>query len=220
MCDQSTIQSQLANFQTACSAELQTNVNSAVVNIYDVIYTMIPLKQAVCSQDGSGYCIQSAAANTNGSKTDVVENGGSDVQQYLYEAVSKPLGRRGVTDEEYTLNSTTWTANNVAFLGLQPTLLSAQLCVACTRNIMTPYITFESNVPYTPGLSQSSILSGQSALYNAIQSTCGASFLSGAVQAAGGLGNNGPLKGAAVRSTSGNSAMIFGIVIIGLATLL
>lgn len=61
---------------------------------------------------------------------------------------------------------------------------------------MTPYITFESNCPYGPSISQSLLFAGQTNLYNNITSKCGSNFLSGAVQAAGGL-SSGLLSGAA-----------------------
>lgn len=44
-----------------------------------------------------------------------------------------------------------------------------------------------SNYPYAPGINNSLILENEPELYDSIESTCGANFLSGAVQAAGGL---------------------------------
>lgn len=64
---------------------------------------------------------------------------------------------------------------------------------------MTSYITFESSCPYGPGLSSSLLLLGQLDLYNNITSKCGSTFLSGAVQAAGGI-SSGLLSGAAPRA--------------------
>ena len=56
---------------------------------------------------------------------------------------------------------------------------------------------FESAIPYAPGLGHGPLMSGQTQLYLAVQNTCGATFLSGAVQAAGGL-SGGIMKGAAI----------------------
>ncbi|KAI6118170.1 hypothetical protein F5141DRAFT_1096663 [Pisolithus sp. B1] len=75
----------------------------------------------------------------------------------------------------------------LVFLFLEPSTDSTTLCTSCTRSILTSFITFESNTPYAPGLNNS-------ALYNSVQSTCGTNFLSGAVQAAGGL-SGGILSG-------------------------
>jgi len=78
-------------------------------------------------------------------------------------------------------------ANNSMFLFFTPNLSAAQLCVTCLRLIMTAYINFESDIPFAYPLNNSVLLSGQLALYNAVQSNCPANFLSGAVTAAGGL---------------------------------
>jgi len=180
------------------------------VAIYDLLYTMIPFNQAVCSQDNNGkYCVtEPAVASSN-----------DDVQKYLYEPVSS-FSRRD-SPAGYIVNTTTWQTYNVVFLGLQPSLSSAQLCVPCTRAILSPYITFESSLPYAPGLAQSTLLSGQPALYNAIQGTCGSDFLSGVVQAAGGISGNGPLgsKNAASHTIAGDMAVMLGSAILGLVAL-
>lgn len=84
-------------------------------------------------------------------------------------------------------NMTTYHDTNLPFIFFTPNLDATKLCTACSRNVLTAYINFESNVPYGPGLSQSQLLDTQSALYSAIQDKCPAGFLSGAVQAAGGL---------------------------------
>ena len=55
---------------------------------------------------------------------------------------------------------------------------------------MNVYTTAMNAVPYGPGLNQSILLSGQPALYSAINTKCGPSFLSGAVEAAGALATN------------------------------
>jgi hypothetical protein len=218
MCDSGTIRNNLGQFQTACSAELQTSPNKAVIAIYDALYVLTPLKAAVCSQDSNGkYCV--TESNTN-SSTHVVDTNGGDAQNYLWQPISS-LTRRDSADTPLTLNQTTWASKNIAFLGLDPSLPQSQLCTACTRAIITPYISFESSVPYAPGLAQSAILSGQPALYSAINSLCGASFLSGAVQAAGGLGDNGPLSpsNGAHRSSVGNVALLLGSAALGVVSL-
>ena len=73
---------------------------------------------------------------------------------------------------------------------------NAQLCTTCTRNIFAPYIMFGSSCPYAPGLNNSLLFVNQLPLYNSIVSECGQSFLSGAVQAAGGI-SSGLISGAA-----------------------
>jgi len=93
---------------------------------------------------------------------------------------------------------TTYHDTNLAFLFLTPSQDATTLCTACSRNVLTAYINFESDVPYAPGLNQSQLLDTQSALYSAIQSKCPAGFLNGAVQAAGGIVTEGPFSSGAV----------------------
>lgn len=84
-------------------------------------------------------------------------------------------------------NEGTFSSKNLAFLLYQS---SGQLCTTCLRNVLSAYIAHEEAVPYAPGdLSQSPMLGGQNDLYNAATSQCGSNFLSGSVQAAGGLGD-------------------------------
>lgn len=109
--------------------------------------------------------------------------------QYIASPISA-LSRRS-SSPALTPNMTTFGSSNIAFLLISPDLPSSTLCTPCTRNVLTSYINFESSVPYAPGLPSSQLFPGQSDLYNAVQRTCGASFLSGAVQAAGGLATSG-----------------------------
>lgn len=94
-------------------------------------------------------------------------------------------------------------ANNVMFLGLNSALSASQLCVPCTREVMNAYTTQLSEMPYAPGIQHSVLLAGEPDLYSAIDQKCGASFLGGAVQAAGGLAT-----GAAPRSVDGGFALV------------
>jgi hypothetical protein len=220
MCDPATIRSYLGKFLAACPAELQSSPNKAVVDIYDALYALTPFKSAVCAQDtGEKYCLTQSSGN---GATHLVDTNGGDPVNYLWQPVA-PLSRRDSPATPLTLNQTTWSTNNIAFLGIQPSLPQDQLCVPCTRAVLTPYINFESSVPYAPGIAQSAIMSGQTDLYNAVNSKCGSSFLSGAVQAAGGLGSGGPFgqsaSNSAQHSSFGNAAVVLGSVALGLVSL-
>ena len=68
---------------------------------------------------------------------------------------------------------------------------------------MGAYTNQLSSTPYGPGISNSQLFPGEAALYSAINSKCGASFLGGQVQAAGGLAT-----GAAPRSADGGFAFV------------
>ncbi|KAH9886719.1 hypothetical protein C8Q73DRAFT_715070 [Cubamyces lactineus] len=187
-CPDTTIRSKLADFYQNCTAELSSSPNQDVVKIYDVLYALIPLKNAVCSKDDSGdYCVSKIAQNASSSAASTLSN----IASY----VSTPLDSKSAVSRRATVqsivatapNATTFANNNLLFLMLQPDLPSASLCTSCTRNILTSYISFESSTPYGPGLSSSALLSGQTKLYEGVQETCGANFLSGAVAAAAGL---------------------------------
>ncbi|KAH7911291.1 hypothetical protein BJ138DRAFT_1113340 [Hygrophoropsis aurantiaca] len=213
-CPDSTIGDQLTSFYSACSAELTSNPNTDVIRTYDVLYMLSPMRQAICSKDDNGkYCVTEipSASNSDAAGNVDIETTKDTSQKNLWiwtgedpEAdASSTVTRRDVSNTTAALipNTTTFSATNLVFLFLEPTMSSTQLCTACTRNILTPYINFESKIPYGPGLGKSPCMSGQSALYNGVQGTCGANFLSGAVQAAGGI-SSGILNGAALRSMS------------------
>lgn len=92
------------------------------------------------------------------------QDSGEAVQQQTFASVITP-------------NTTTYRNTNLPFLFLQPTMAAASLCTPCTREVMVSYIKWETAFPYALGLSQSPILGGQSELWNAINSTCGQSYV-------------------------------------------
>lgn len=189
-CDETAIRKQLSSFWSSCNAELSSNPNSDVLALYDALYAIVPLKKAVCSKDDSGaYCATSAAAS------------GSTPLSSFYNKVQSV----------FKLNTATFQSSNAAFLFLKSTLDSTKLCTSCTRSIITSYIQFEANSPYGPGIGASPLLGGQTDLYKGVQSTCGQSFLTGAVQAAGSL-SDGVISsnGAAPHAHMGGLAAIVG----------
>lgn len=164
-----------------------------MLQIYDVLYALIPFRTATCSKDDSGtYCATEIAGTVPTASSLYTES------------------QEVVTPNFDSLNST-----NAAFLFLDPTLSTDKLCTTCTRAVLTSYISFESDIAYGPGLSNSVLLGGQSALYKAVVSGCGSSFLSGAVQAAGSL--SGGLLG---DSTTSGASRAVGASAGGIATLL
>ncbi|KII90083.1 hypothetical protein PLICRDRAFT_138521 [Plicaturopsis crispa FD-325 SS-3] len=231
-CDQSTLRTKLANFYSACSAELTSSPNQDVLAMYDVIYAITPLSQAVCAKDDSGnYCAtqiasttsSSAASGPSGVSNDLAVGGStgpdlSAVQKYLVVSPGSSKKRASTAAQALMPNTTTFAASNLLFMFLQPSLDSAALCTSCTRSILTSYINWESSAPYAPGLSNSPMLKGQSDLYKGIQSTCGTNFLSGAVQAAGGLGTGDSSSGAAPTAKVASAAL--GVVALGFVALL
>jgi len=181
--------------------------------MYDVLYITMPLRNAVCSKDDSGkYCVtQSKPAPATSSASDggpdkALAGGGTYMSPQAAQANlvnSGPAANARRADAPALIpNTTTFRNSNLLFLFFRSDLASADLCVTCARNTLTAYINFESSVPYAPGLSASVLLSNQNTLYTAIQNTCGKSFLSGAVQAAGGLAG-GKLTGGASQVAGG-----------------
>ncbi|KAI0920633.1 hypothetical protein AcW1_002319 [Taiwanofungus camphoratus] len=222
-CSSTIIRSKLANFYSACNDELTSASNQDVLTLYDVLYSIIPLQEAMCTKDDDGkYCVMDIASSSNSSTASAsgvnnaaASSSGSSsswasITKYLWNnASSTTVSRRDDTQTPIAIlpNATTFSDNNILFLFLSPSLSSNQLCTSCARNILTSYISFESNIAYGPGLSASPLMKGQSALYSAVQSTCGASFLNGAVQAAGSL-SHGLIGGAAPRAVSSNTGML------------
>lgn len=201
-CDETTIRTTLSDFSLHCKPELSTNLNQGVLQIYDVLYTISPLRTAACSKDDAGkYCA-----------SEIV--GSAPAPSSLYSGSG--------SQQVVTPNFDTLESSNAAFLFLQPSL-GKQLCVPCTRSIITAYISFESDTPYAPGLGASLLLGGQQALYQAIVDSCTSAFLSGAVQAAGSLANSVLHKSGAVStlavSGAGTIASLIGAVSIVLAAL-
>lgn len=195
----------LMQFYAQCSTELTSNPVTGVKQMYDVLYALTPLRTALCSKaDNGAYCVTqlptpNALKNaTSASSPPLTPN---DIINSLVDKTTT-LARRAAGVPVLSPNLTTYAAANVPFLFLQPAsgaqaaLSSSSQCTACTRNIMTAFINFESNTPYGPGLKGSMILSGQQALYDSVVKNCGLSFLSGAVQAAGGLSGGSLPSGA------------------------
>jgi hypothetical protein len=186
-CDPSHIGSLLGQFQQACQNELTSSKNNNVILTYDSLYLIGPFKGAVCQKDTSGnYCVASQSSNTTSNTT----------KRAL-------LGRQDDSQEVFTPDASLFTSKNIVFLGLQPSLSASQLCVPCTREVVNVYTSQLSNFPYAPGMANSVLFGGELALYSAINQKCGASFLGGAAQAAGGLAT-----GAAPRSVDGGFGLV------------
>jgi hypothetical protein len=199
---------------------LTSNPNDDVIRTYDVLYSLIPFKQAACTIDDNGkYCITEATSNT---KSDAVVVGtAKSTGSSLWESIGNLRKRASDQTPAIVPNVTTYQATNILFLFLEPSLATSALCTTCTRDVLTSYINFESQVPYAPGLTNSLLLAGQTALYNAIQKGCGSSFLSGAVQAAGGLkAGIGASSGAIATDIGGLFTAVMGMASLAAAMVL
>jgi len=210
-CTDQTVRGKLADFYSACTIELTANPKSDVLRIYDVLYALLPLKQAVCTKDSSGkYCVTEVTNPSSG--------------QSFWSQTSNTKRATGQTAAVIP-NTTAFRQTNLLFFFLTAQTASATLCTTCSRNVLMSYFNFEQSVPYGPGFANSPLLGGQSDLYNHISSTCGKTFLGGAVQAAGSIssssvgGTSAALRSAS-HSFSGIVSAIIGTVAIGFAAIL
>jgi len=171
-CPSNLIAGKLASFYTACGPELTSSPNEQVKTIYDTVYFLSPLLATICAKDNSGaYCVPQANASTSSTLAPAVK-----------------LSRRADSVTAYMPNATTINQNNILLLFLTGSLPKEELCTDCTASVLKAYMAAEATTNYAPGLAQSVLMSGQPALYQSVVSTCGADFLSGAVKAAGSLG--------------------------------
>ncbi|WRT69146.1 uncharacterized protein IL334_006130 [Kwoniella shivajii] len=237
-CSDTTIRGWLANFYSQCYNELTsaTAYNSDVRELYDILYVVNPLKDAVCSINSSNqeYCVNeivasekqtssNSTASANSTATATAGNNtlfanlaatASDLTnpiqyaaQNLYIEVSVAASSLSKRFAENVLNrrqdaqsvnmvtvikpnTATYKSTNLPFLFLQPSLASSALCTPCTREVLVAYVKWETQVPYALGLKQSPILGGQSDLWNAINSTCGISFINAIKSEVGALAQN------------------------------
>lgn len=196
-CSDSVIRSKLTDFYSACPNELTSSPNSDVVRAYDVLYTLYPFSKAIVSKDDTGkYCVFQIESSSNSTKTLLASSGtGNSPADGLWDPAVAGNARRG--EEQVIIPNVQQFKNlNLVFLGLSSSLTSDQLCKTCTRNVLNQYIQFMSAIPYAAGITNSPLMSGEPDLYSAVQQKCGAPFLSGSVQAAGGI-SNGIINGAA-----------------------
>jgi len=177
-CPASYIRTQLAAFQAACPSEITSSV--PVITLYDTLYALTPLRTALCAKDTSGtYCPISTAKNTTSHSR-----------------------RDDASNSTFAINPTTWAKDNLAFLLIKPSTDASTLCTPCTKSVLTAYVNFEGLTPYSPGLANSAMMSGQSSLWQSVTATCGASFMSdGSGNAVAGGISNGKNAGAAVTAS-------------------
>lgn len=199
-CPEDLLRSKLTAFYAACQPELTTGAVEGVIKTYDALYALFPLTKSVCSKADDGkYCVVELGTTTGSSSSGGASPSGkvqlqkstpdvdlNQVRANLLTPVSSgPVSRRD--EQAFYPNTTTFRGANILFLLLKSTLSTDKLCVSCARSVLSSYIDFESAIPYAPGIANSPLMGGQPDLYNGVTNNCGASFLSGSVQAAGGI---------------------------------
>lgn len=171
-CPTNVISSQVTAFYSACSTELTSNLNNDVLTLYDTLFFIVPMQKAICTKnDGGDWCVLSG---------NPLSGSASELKSSLY-----------TTSGQVVIpNTNAFSTNNIPFLLISPSLEQEALCTPCTRNVLSAYISYESDVPYGPGLGKSQLLGAQSTLFQAVQEKCGEKFMDNEVKAAGGLGTN------------------------------
>jgi len=218
-CSESVIRSQLTDFYAACPNELTTSPNSDVIRAYDVLYVLYPLSKAVCTKSDSGkYCVLEVGSTLSSGKN-LLSGPTTSPAEGLWEPLTSSKNSRRGEEQVIVPNLAQFKDENLVFLGIQPSLSADELCKPCTRNVLNEYIQFISSLPYATGIANSPLMSGEPALYQAVQEKCGAPFLSGSVQAAGGISGgilNGGAAGLSVSTrtvTGAFSAIVAGLFI-------
>ncbi|KAI0031784.1 hypothetical protein K488DRAFT_51292 [Vararia minispora EC-137] len=179
-CSDSTLRAQLASFYSACTSELVGSPNAEVLTQYDALYALSPMKNALCTKSNGTYCVSTIASSTS-----------STSRKRAQQAVLKP-------------SASTFASSNIPFLRLSASLPSSALCSPCSRSIQQAWISGMNAAAYAPGIANSVLLSGWSALYNGTLATCGSSFLD--TTGTNNAGTNGALgSGVLGGSTSAGS---------------
>lgn len=215
VCPESLFRGKLADFYSQCPEELTSGSVEGVIDIYGVLYAVLPFVGAICSKDGNdNYCLLEKIGSGSPSSiaSDVAVEGTSNTQSVLDNLAINPTVQRRDATPAITPNATTFRDAGIPFLFRLPSLDAAELCTPCTRLIFNSYANFESAVPFAPGLSQSPLLSGQTNLYNAIVNGCGDNFLQSSLEAAGGISSNSLLSGSTITANNPGISTILGLM--------
>ena len=216
-CSNTFIRGRLTDFYGNCSVELADPSQEAVRNMYDILYTVIPLKEVVCTKDATSdaYCVSALSHNASAATT-AGSTGNNTIQ--LSNAAAKTVADATTTPEQYAgahlsapslklitgesaalvkrapavttgsdgtyPNATTYRLTNLPYLFIQPSDPAAVLCSSCAKAVFSAYAEWETQTTYALGLSESPILGGQAAIWEAAAKTCGTTWINTIVNAA------------------------------------
>lgn len=205
----------LANFYTACSTDMLgtngdgSNGNKNVIDIYDVLYLISPLKNAICTKSGNQYCVdvisQQESSSSSASSSVAADSGSSVSSSHSVStsasAPSASASTHAKRSPSYPVSSlykrstvfardqdtldtiapeaAQYNTIGLPYLFITPNLTATELCTPCTSSVVGSYISFESITPYALGIANSPMLSGQVTLWNKIKSTCPQDFTTG-----------------------------------------
>jgi hypothetical protein len=239
-CPAASIRTTLTNFYTECSADLLgasgdgSDGNAAVIQIYDVLYLILPLKTAICTKVNGKYCINNNISNSTSSASTTASASSSapspsassakrDIgisASDLFKRTSGTnilLGRQTntTTQEALTPSADTYRNSGLPYLFLKPD--SSDICSDCTYNVIKGYISFETVTPYAIGIAHSPMLKGQLALWDKIK-MCPDNFATRLLNDA--TGTNGTTTSGAARTMALGGVMAGVVSIVGAAVVL
>lgn len=195
-CSTSTIRSKLTEFKDACSDDF---TNDMVAKQYDVWYSFIPFKAAICAKDpdSQNFCLENTGTGSSSSSTH--QNTRRSDVTYAVKHLTNAVHKRAQT--VLMPNTDTYRNSHLMYLFVSPDMTADQLCTPCTQQIYSKYIAFQTATPHALGIKQSPLLSGQSELWAAMQAKCPAEFMTEVTNIAGVVSAD-KLTGGAVTTTA------------------
>jgi len=214
-CDETKIRAQLASFYTACQTDLLGDTaNDRVQKTYDILYALLPLRNAVCAKDPDTkkYCVQEIHVSDSSSsvgKALIADNSAPSGLHVTPETLNLlgsnlytpdtpdnsdyhlgVVGRRAVRPRDNTTSALvpdtkTWRDTSLIYLFISPEYSAAQLCTPCTKAVLSAYVKFEAATPYAMGLTNSILLGDQLNLWNNLTAKCNTTFTGDILSSAG-----------------------------------
>ncbi|QRW00818.1 hypothetical protein RhiJN_28836 [Ceratobasidium sp. AG-Ba] len=177
-CNASVMRSALNDFADACRDDFASS--DVVLKNYDMMYSLTPLKSALCTKDPNtqSYCVLNAGSSSN------TKRSASNIM-YARDHLVNTYVKRGSSQTVFVPNTDTYRNSNLMFMFNSPDMSSNDLCTECTKQIMSKYVAFESSTPHALGVAASPLLGGQVALWKSMQDKCPASYMSSVANAAG-----------------------------------
>ncbi|CAE6420053.1 hypothetical protein ACGC1H_004853 [Rhizoctonia solani] len=201
-CNASIIRAKLAEFKDACSDDFATN--DMVAKQYDIWYSLIPYRSAICAKDTSTYCLLNPGTSSSSSST--YQNTRRSDVTYAAGHLTNAVHKRAQT--VIMPNTDTYRNSHLMYLFISPEMDQEHLCTACAQQIISKYVAFETATPYALGLKQSPLLGGQSELWAAMQGKCSADYMNQVKNIAGVPSADALADGAVVTTASYFTALV------------
>ncbi|CAE6491192.1 unnamed protein product, partial [Rhizoctonia solani] len=150
-CSTANIPSLLAEFSDACSSDFASN--KIVATQYDVWYTLIPYKAALCVKDGDEFCLLKAAKGSSSSQNTRRSNAA-----YAAGHLANPVTKRDQT--VLTSNIDTFRKSHLLYQFASTDIDAESLCTNCTQIVTAEYVKYRTANAYALAASQESLFGG------------------------------------------------------------